>query len=161
MPLVYGNPFSELHEVFRYQGALDHVGDTVITTDTMSVKNAEELQFYITALNQRFGIQMEYVTSSGIPLREADGTLRPQVEIIPAATVATLAGGRRAYDVPITLPKYGDFVRFIITYRANTAYVPPMPAITGVTGLYNSALSIKDELAPLLEVNVKLVNPKP
>ncbi len=162
MPLTYGNPFSEVHEVFRQQGPLDNVTDSVHTTGGMSVKNAEGLQFEITALNQRFGISMEYVSSSGIPLRDAAGTAIAPVVIIPAATVATLAAGRKTYTVPVSsLPAHGDFVRFIITYRANTAYTPPTPAWTGVPNLYNSALSIKDELAPLLEVKVKLINPKP
>jgi hypothetical protein len=161
MPLVYGNPFSEVHELFRQQGALDHLVDSVHVTGGMSVKNAEGMQFEITALNMRFGITMEYISSSGIPLLDAAGVAIAPVVIIPPATIATLVAGRKSYTVPLTLPAHGDFVRFTLTYRADTAYVPPMPASTGVANLYNSALSIKDELAPLLEVKAKLVNPKP
>lgn len=161
MSLHYGNPYSEIHEIYRHQGSLDHVTDSVVLTSTLSVKNAEEMQFYITTLNQRFGIEMQYVTSSGIRLRDAAGAVLPAVPIIAAATVSPFVSGRQAYTLNHVLPSHADFVRFQITYRADTAYVPPMPAWTGVAHLYNSALSIKDENAPLLEINVKLVNPKP
>jgi hypothetical protein len=159
MSLNYGNPYSEINQIFRHQGSLGTT-NSVYTTPVMSVKNAEEMQMYITALNQRFAIEMHYVTSTGIRLKDAAGTNIPAVAIM-ASTTSTLASGRQAYTVNSVIPEHGDFVRFVITYRADTAYTPPTPAWTGVANLYNSALSIKDELAPLLEINVKLINPKP
>lgn len=169
---IQGNPYSQIKEVFRHQGPLSHTVNSAITTGVHTLKNADALQFYITGLNVDFDVAMQFCTSSGETLRDAAGVVVPNVVIMAASTV-TFAQGRRAFNVtyPATnvntepreaaLPKYADFVKFIINYKADTAYTPPAPVSTGVPNLHNSAMSIKDENAPLLEVKVKLINPKP
>jgi hypothetical protein len=169
MPLVYGNPYSGIETIFKHQGYLDNVVPSVVVTDVMSLKNADRVQFYMTALNVDFNIDMNYCNSSGLLLHDNNGVLLPTIEII-VPTSSVLANGRQAYhyshpvqtppDV-VSLPDYADFVVFTITFKANAPYLYPAPALTGVPNLHNSDFHIKDERAPLLHVECKLINPKP
>lgn len=161
MSLNYGNPYSEVHEVFRHQNSLSNVTPSVVTTTPMSAKNAEKIIFSTETLNVNYGIALQWVTHTGIVLADNAGVVPADTVIIAANTVSPLASGRLARQLEVAVPEYASYFRLILTYRADTAYVAPMPASTGVANLHNSALSIKDENAPLLSVKARLINPKP
>lgn len=163
---VFGNPFVNRKEsLLRIQGLGLSTTSQTILTDVFTIKNADRVNFTAEALNVNFTISLRKTDASGNRVYTNANTPVDDIVLFDDIT-ATLAGGRRAYealfpDGGVDILDMHSHYKLLIIVKADTAYVPPTPTVTGVAGLYNSSLIVKDELAPLLIIGANYINHKP
>lgn len=157
-----GNPYVVTRELYGHQG-YHPTTDVDVIGESFSIMNADKVRFDVEALNMDFDISLRKVNTNGYPVYNTDGTPVADIPLFTAVE-APLAGGKKAFeflfDATDEFDSLHSHYRLVIRYKALSAYVPPSPLPTGVTGLHNSAWTIKDELAPLLRIKAVLINPK-
>lgn len=156
-------PFTTHKTIFRYQGACS--SDTVVTrtTELFGIKNADAFQVKLTAFNMTFSVKLRFCTAEGVRFYDAAGAPIPDIELFPETVVGTTERKAFTLKYPETeaMADYRDFAQLIVSYKASSAYTAPPPVRVGVPNLHNHGMLPRDERAPLLDIQAKLINPKP